>query len=237
MKIHLDGWSSDFDFWTDDDWPDLHPPGWCLKTNHPLQPPLVTSNGSTSNSGECPTPGCTGVGHVEGARYASHNGAEHCPYANRNLHRENSAFPDRLAGEEVDPIVQRSSSPTAGSTAEVVKDESVRSTKAKVNIKTELGVGDSSSMDTSSPIPPTSTIKSESDQRKSKTLHSIDLPVKSESEAELNNRLIQVDLRPESPSLEQQYDSLEALTPPPKKMYLIIEIISINYNCVTLLDF
>lgn len=38
--IHFDGWSESYDFWVDDDCPDLHPPGWCGRTGHALQPPV-----------------------------------------------------------------------------------------------------------------------------------------------------------------------------------------------------
>ena len=69
LKIHFDVWSSDFDFWTDDDWPDLHPPGWCQKTGHPLQPPLTTdSTIQTDSAGRCPTSGCNGIGHIRSHR-------------------------------------------------------------------------------------------------------------------------------------------------------------------------
>lgn len=227
MKIHFDGWSSDYDFWTDDDWPDLHPPGWCLKTGHPLQPPFVTSNGSMTSEGECSTPGCTGVGHVEGARYATHTTTDHCPYSNSNLHRENPAFPDRLVGEEIDPVMPRPPSPelvASMAEEEPVKEELGNKTKA-ITVKMELETGEPSGIapneEEPPPLPQSSSainVKKMEDQRKPKVSQMIDLPIKSESEAELNNRLIQVDLRPESPSLEQQYDSLETLTPPPKKM-------------------
>jgi len=40
IKIHFDGWSDVYDYWVDDDCPDLHPAGWCYKTGHPLTPPL-----------------------------------------------------------------------------------------------------------------------------------------------------------------------------------------------------
>ncbi|XP_032779060.2 lethal(3)malignant brain tumor-like protein 3 isoform X2 [Daphnia magna] len=231
LKIHFDGWSSDYDFWTDDDWPDLHPPGWCLKTGHPLQPPFVTYSGSSTTEGECSTPGCTGAGHVEGARYATHTTVDHCPYSSSNLHRENPAFPDRLTGEEIDPVVQRPSSPeVVASIAEEdhVKEEPSIGNKTKATIiKIELETGERSgiapTVESSSPPPQsssTTSVKKMEEQRKSKVSEIIDLPVKSESEAELNNRLIQVDIRAESPSLEQQYDSLETLTPPPKKIRL-----------------
>ena len=41
IKIHFDGWPHDkFDFWVEDDSPDLHPTSWCSKTGHPLMSPL-----------------------------------------------------------------------------------------------------------------------------------------------------------------------------------------------------
>uniref|UniRef100_A0A8C9WZR8 L3MBTL histone methyl-lysine binding protein 1b n=1 Tax=Sander lucioperca TaxID=283035 RepID=A0A8C9WZR8_SANLU len=43
LKIHFDGWSSEYDYWVETDCPDLHPVGWCQKTGHPLQYP----NGET----------------------------------------------------------------------------------------------------------------------------------------------------------------------------------------------
>ena len=183
----------------------------------------MSSNGSVSNEGECATPGCTGVGHIEGARYATHTSTDHCPYSNANLHRENPAFPDRLTGEEIDPVVQRSTSPAAAVVAteeQPVKEEPSKSGKTKTaNIKVEPGDISSNATPTAEASSPVLSPSSNANKvEKSKASQSIDLPVKSESEAELNNRLIQIDLRPESPPLEQQYDSLEALTPPPKKM-------------------
>ena len=41
IKVHFDGWPHDsFDFWIEDDSPNLHPTNWCNKTGHPLMPPL-----------------------------------------------------------------------------------------------------------------------------------------------------------------------------------------------------
>ncbi|XP_055379829.1 uncharacterized protein LOC129610986 isoform X2 [Condylostylus longicornis] len=39
LKIHFDGYSSTYDFWTNADSMDIFPPGWCNKTNRALQPP------------------------------------------------------------------------------------------------------------------------------------------------------------------------------------------------------
>lgn len=40
VRVSFDGWPDDLSYWLDDDSPDLHPVGWCLKTGHPLEPPL-----------------------------------------------------------------------------------------------------------------------------------------------------------------------------------------------------
>lgn len=206
-----------------------------------MQPPL--SGSEVKSESDCPTIGCIGIGHIEGARYSSHDSVENCPYSHRNVHRESPPFPDRLAGEELDTIVTRTASPTgSGSTGEghVVKDEPIRTNKTKKSAeKNEVHSGGDSSVPSSPPPPQApskpaaastepSIVKTESKEAEPKTTvkpksaPSIDLPSKTESEAELNNRLIQVDLRAESPSLEQQYDSLDAMTPPPKKMYACI---------------
>jgi hypothetical protein len=47
IRIHFDGWSDVFDDWLDDDCPDFHPPGWCAKTGHPLQPPISKCSGQS----------------------------------------------------------------------------------------------------------------------------------------------------------------------------------------------
>lgn len=39
VLIHFDGWSSLYDFWLEDDSPNIYPVNWCSKTGHPLQPP------------------------------------------------------------------------------------------------------------------------------------------------------------------------------------------------------
>ncbi|XP_038665648.1 lethal(3)malignant brain tumor-like protein 1 isoform X4 [Scyliorhinus canicula] len=39
LRLHFDGYSECFDFWTNIDSPDIHPVGWCEKTSHKLHPP------------------------------------------------------------------------------------------------------------------------------------------------------------------------------------------------------
>uniref|UniRef100_A0A8C6ZP97 SAM domain-containing protein n=1 Tax=Nothoprocta perdicaria TaxID=30464 RepID=A0A8C6ZP97_NOTPE len=98
IKIHFDGWDHIYDFWVDVDSPDIHPVGWCAKTGHALQVPLVGTAGQM-----CPTPGCQGIGHVKGPRYGTHyTYVFGCPYSDVNLNRENLLL-DRLSGERPAP--------------------------------------------------------------------------------------------------------------------------------------
>ena len=39
LKLHFDEWDECYDYWVEDDCPDIHPPGWCHKTGHPLTAP------------------------------------------------------------------------------------------------------------------------------------------------------------------------------------------------------
>ncbi|KAK3601541.1 hypothetical protein CHS0354_027682 [Potamilus streckersoni] len=102
VKIHFDGWSDAYDYWLDDDSPDLHPPGWCAKTGHPLAPPILPSDlvVCPGQSG-CPTPGCKGVGHIKGAKYTGHHSAFGCPYSQLNMNKENT-LQDRLGAFRFD---------------------------------------------------------------------------------------------------------------------------------------
>ncbi|PIK43127.1 putative lethal(3)malignant brain tumor-like protein 3-like [Apostichopus japonicus] len=47
------------------------------------------------NQAGCPTPGCSGLGHIKGAKYTGHHSAFGCPYSLMNLNKE-SALLDRL---------------------------------------------------------------------------------------------------------------------------------------------
>ncbi|XP_061569044.1 lethal(3)malignant brain tumor-like protein 4 isoform X2 [Cololabis saira] len=98
VKIHYDGWSTQFDVWCDSDLCDLHPVGWCQRTGHPLEPPPGSSPLSPPSQGLCPTAGCRGVGHIKGAKYTGHHSAFGCPYSDINMRKE-VLLPDRLEGE------------------------------------------------------------------------------------------------------------------------------------------
>uniref|UniRef100_A0A8C4WKJ3 Lethal(3)malignant brain tumor-like protein 1 n=1 Tax=Gopherus evgoodei TaxID=1825980 RepID=A0A8C4WKJ3_9SAUR len=77
IKVHFDGWSHVYDFWIDVDHPDIHPVGWCLKTGHPLQPPLRPKEPAASAHGGCPTLGCKSIPHTKGSKYSFHH--RKCP--------------------------------------------------------------------------------------------------------------------------------------------------------------
>uniref|UniRef100_H2T7N5 L3MBTL histone methyl-lysine binding protein 1b n=1 Tax=Takifugu rubripes TaxID=31033 RepID=H2T7N5_TAKRU len=98
LKVHFDGWNSEYDYWVETDWPDLHPVGWCQKTGHPLQYPNGTSDAVAPPGQGCPTPGCNGVGHIRGPRYGTHYTSVSCPYSEINLNKE-GLLPDRLGTE------------------------------------------------------------------------------------------------------------------------------------------
>ncbi|XP_051796244.1 lethal(3)malignant brain tumor-like protein 4 isoform X2 [Acanthochromis polyacanthus] len=104
VKVHYDGWSTQFDIWCDSDLPDLHPVGWCQRSGHPLEPPPGSSPLSSPSQGVCPTAGCRGVGHIKGAKYTGHHSAFGCPYSDINMRKE-VVLPDRLGGERVVTLV------------------------------------------------------------------------------------------------------------------------------------
>jgi hypothetical protein len=104
LRLHFDGWSDIYDYWVDDDCADIHPPGWCHRTGHPLTPPLTPADlAAAPVQGNCPTPGCTGIGHIKGAKYTGHHSAFGCPYSAPNKDKE-WALSDRL-GSRTEPDI------------------------------------------------------------------------------------------------------------------------------------
>ncbi|XP_064486621.1 lethal(3)malignant brain tumor-like protein 3 isoform X2 [Ornithodoros turicata] len=88
LVLHMDGWSQTYDFFVEEDSQDIHPAGWCAKTGHPLEPPPDFGPKLPDAPGNCPTPGCTGVGHIKGPKFASHHSAFGCPYSELNMEKE-----------------------------------------------------------------------------------------------------------------------------------------------------
>ncbi|CAH2074757.1 unnamed protein product, partial [Iphiclides podalirius] len=81
VRVTFDGWPDELSCWMDDDSPDLHPVGWCLKTGHPLEPPLTMEE--LRVSGPCGVGGCRGLGSVRGGAHKQHAAASACPYRSR----------------------------------------------------------------------------------------------------------------------------------------------------------
>lgn len=122
VLVAFDGWPAELAVWLDDDSPDLHPVGWCLKTQHPLEPPLskwpdevrgaggaraseCESNGAVAASeelgvrGPCGVGGCRGLGSLRGGPLKQHSAASACPYRPRAA----PAPPDRLSERAPSP--------------------------------------------------------------------------------------------------------------------------------------
>ncbi|CAH2086945.1 unnamed protein product [Euphydryas editha] len=91
LYVSFDGWSEPMSFWIDDDSPDLHPVGWCLKTGHPLEPPLTAEE--LRVQGPCGVGGCRGLGSARGGAHKQHVAASACPYRAASP----PPLPDRLA--------------------------------------------------------------------------------------------------------------------------------------------
>lgn len=94
VKIHFDGWSDKYDYWIDDDCPNLHPINWCQQTNHPLQPPPNNETKSQAPQ-SCTIPNCNGIGHRKWYLYSKHSSANDCPYYTEHL--DFNEPPDRYA--------------------------------------------------------------------------------------------------------------------------------------------
>ncbi|XP_048479509.1 uncharacterized protein LOC105396511 [Plutella xylostella] len=91
VLVSFDGWGGELACWMDDDSPDIHPVGWCLKTGHPLEPPLTEEE--LQQPGPCGVGGCRGLGSLRGGAHKQHAAASACPYRPR----EPPALPPRRA--------------------------------------------------------------------------------------------------------------------------------------------
>ncbi|XP_041977568.1 lethal(3)malignant brain tumor-like protein 3 isoform X2 [Aricia agestis] len=78
VRVSFDGWPDELSCWLDDDSPDIHPVGWCLKTGHPLEPPLTAEE--LRIAGPCGVGGCRGLGSVRGGANKQHAVPAACPY-------------------------------------------------------------------------------------------------------------------------------------------------------------
>ncbi|XP_023947673.2 uncharacterized protein LOC112052724 isoform X2 [Bicyclus anynana] len=107
VRVSFDGWPEELSCWLDDDSPDLHPVGWCLKTGHPLEPPLTAEE--LRISGPCGVGGCRGLGSVRGGAHKQHGAASACPYRAQRPHTP----PDRLQRSPNKPKSVSTSTPNS----------------------------------------------------------------------------------------------------------------------------
>lgn len=101
VRISFDGWPDDLSYWLEDDSPDLHPVGWCLKTGHPLEPPLTDDDMAVV--GVCGTRGCRGLGSLLGGAQKTHRTPAACPYRRRPTSESPLTPPDRLTKDQPPP--------------------------------------------------------------------------------------------------------------------------------------
>uniref|UniRef100_A0A8D8QCX2 Lethal(3)malignant brain tumor-like protein 4 n=1 Tax=Cacopsylla melanoneura TaxID=428564 RepID=A0A8D8QCX2_9HEMI len=94
IKLGFDGFPSYLDTWFDYDSVDVHPPGWCRRMGHPLEPPV----GGAIRRGECSTVGCSGRGHIDHVKYEFHTTTATCPYT--TSYRPIYLTKDRLNGAD-----------------------------------------------------------------------------------------------------------------------------------------
>lgn len=139
LKVHFDGWSSEYDYWVETDCSDLHPVGWCQKTGVPLEYPNAPSEVLPPGQG-CPTPGCNGVGHIRGPRYGTHYTQVSCPYSEMNLNKDGLLL-DRLSGERPMTLsgpLQRVRRPDTNSTSQPLTHELLEGAEDSQNRKPAL---------------------------------------------------------------------------------------------------
>ncbi|XP_002122746.2 lethal(3)malignant brain tumor-like protein 4 [Ciona intestinalis] len=122
IKVHFDDWNTIYDEWYDVDSFDIHPINWCQKTDHPLEPPVVVKDRDLSKGG-CPTPGCSGIGHVKSTKFQNNHRKHHsefgCPYAPKNLNK--AVMYDRLANR----APRRCARSTSHTTSNVARRDSI----------------------------------------------------------------------------------------------------------------
>ncbi|XP_044311534.1 lethal(3)malignant brain tumor-like protein 2 isoform X3 [Varanus komodoensis] len=54
LRIHFDGWDSEYDQWVDCESPDIYPVGWCELIGYQLQPPVVPEPMSLASAKDVP---------------------------------------------------------------------------------------------------------------------------------------------------------------------------------------
>lgn len=97
LKILYDGFDTIYAYWIEDDSPNIHPLGWCLSTNHPIELFKVEAI-----LWSCRVPGCNGKGNIHSTKN-THVFAKECPYEFESWKKLISGVttkPDRIKPED-----------------------------------------------------------------------------------------------------------------------------------------
>ena len=86
IKLNFDNWNEKFNFWLDDDSPDLHPINWCLQANNNYLEGPALNEQSSRDRNACPFSICKGIGHLNPNNF-NHNSLKDCPYSEENFKR------------------------------------------------------------------------------------------------------------------------------------------------------
>uniref|UniRef100_A0A182JD58 Uncharacterized protein n=1 Tax=Anopheles atroparvus TaxID=41427 RepID=A0A182JD58_ANOAO len=84
VELCFDGWPQSYAFWLEDDSPNLHPPNWCARTRHPLEPPPTYLNAAEVCDGTCEIQLCMGRGNAKFPDKKYHDRSAECPYKRIN---------------------------------------------------------------------------------------------------------------------------------------------------------
>ncbi|VVC36175.1 Hypothetical protein CINCED_3A008865 [Cinara cedri] len=121
LKILYDGFHNMYAYWVEDDSPDIHPIGWSLKTNHPIEIPP-----GKDNIWSCKIEGCSGKGNIN-HHLVDHILQKDCPY-------ELDAWKKAVAGlAKLPDRLKTDLTPNASTTISNSKSQSI-----ELNIKPKM---------------------------------------------------------------------------------------------------
>ncbi|XP_053663755.1 uncharacterized protein LOC128712914 [Anopheles marshallii] len=100
VSLCFEGWPREYEFWIEDDSPDLHPINWCARTNHPLEPPHNFQLSSDTFDGTCELKFCLSRGNSKYSQKKFHDRSSECPYKRSNWMSEDRK-PLRLSHDQV----------------------------------------------------------------------------------------------------------------------------------------
>ncbi|XP_037044987.1 uncharacterized protein LOC119080665 isoform X2 [Bradysia coprophila] len=115
IQVLFDGWPATYSYWIEDDHPDIHPINWCLKTEHPLEPPLGFNEVDEFRSSQCGVLGCRELGNAKHFGVGFHYTIFECPYESRNWLMADIK-PDRLFEAKTQKVRKRRAKPITSGT-------------------------------------------------------------------------------------------------------------------------